>query len=228
MAAALSLPPTPAPAPPLVPVPPAPPLTASCSRGAPATIDGSAHCSTARRRCQQGSAPPPAAAGAGHGGACAGLAGQALRAPQIGGCRVAARAWGAPPELSSPAQALLGLFGFGAGGSWAGAAPAIPEWVLGTSHMPSALSDRALPTRPTVSTKNRELKQFQVKIAAREACCGIEQIRSDLRTVEDSGITFTWLLFYGMSLTPAPSPPTDPTEPQCVCHSSRCSSGVRK
>lgn len=36
---------------------------------------------------------------------------------------------------------------------------------------------------------------------------------------------FTWLLFYAVSLTLAPSPPTDPVEPQYVCHSSCCSSG---
>lgn len=32
-------------------------------------------------------------------------------------------------------------------------------------------------------------------------------------------------LFYGATLTSAPSPPTDAAELQCVCHSSRCSSG---
>lgn len=55
---------------------------------------------------------------------------------------------------------------------------------MAASHRPSAPSDRALPTRLSVSTRNHELKQLQVKIAAREPCCGIEQIRGDLRTVE--------------------------------------------
>lgn len=32
-------------------------------------------------------------------------------------------------------------------------------------------------------------------------------------------------LFYGATLTPAPSPPTDRVELLCVCHSSCCSSG---
>lgn len=123
---------------PLVPVAPAPPLTASCSRGAPAAIGGSAHCSTARRRRQLGSAPPPAAAGAGHGGASAGLAGEAAgAAPALGG-----PFWGSPGLGSAPrpeqaplrrCRGCLGSFR----GSCAGAAPGSPRVGAGNGRFPT-------------------------------------------------------------------------------------------
>lgn len=101
--------------PPPVPVPPTPPLTASCSRGAPSAIGGSTHCSTARRPCQLGSAPPPAAAGAGHGGACVDLAGEALGAsPQLRGplCGSSGVRSAARPE-QAPLRHCWGCLGLG-------------------------------------------------------------------------------------------------------------------
>lgn len=170
MAAASSLTPTPAPPPPTRPRSPGTPrsrrATAAGLRrrsAAPRTAAPPA----ARVSCARLRLPPrrgPGTAGPGRGG--------------LEGCPAASRAlwgsceaWGAQPGPGGHCWGLAGGFP-----SWR--CPwnprAVQEWPPLTARPPR---------RTGLRTKNRQ--QLQGKTAARQPCCGIEQIRGDLRTVEE-------------------------------------------